>query len=37
MSGKYFSRLAVKLVLFRNNKQNEKEILLQLRKNWIYG
>ena len=36
MSEKYFSRLAVNLVLFRNNKQNEKEILLQLRRNTGY-
>jgi len=36
MSEKYFSRLAVNLVLFRNNKQNEKEILLQLRENTGY-
>jgi len=36
MSEKYFSRLAVNLVLVRDNEQNEKEILLQLRKNTGY-
>jgi len=36
MSEKYFSRLAVNLVLLLNNKQNEKEILLQLRENTGY-
>ena len=36
MSEKYFSRLAVNLVLIRENKQHEKEILLQLRENTGY-
>ena len=36
MSEKYFSRLAVNLVLIRINKLEEKEILLQLRQNTGY-
>ena len=36
MSEKYFSRLAVNLVLTRINKNQEKEILLQLRQNTGY-
>jgi mutator protein MutT len=36
MSEKYFSRLAVNLVLTRINENNEKEILLQLRQNTGY-
>ena len=36
MNEKYFSRLAVNLVLVKDNAQNEKEILLQLRKNTGY-
>lgn len=36
MSEKYYSRLAVNLVLIRINENNEKQILLQLRKNTGY-
>lgn len=36
MSEKYYSRLAVNLVLIRTNENNEKEILLQLRQNTGY-
>ena len=36
MSEKYYSRLAVSLVLTRINKDGKKEILLQLRKNTGY-
>ena len=36
MSEKYYSRLAVNLVLTRVNENGEKEILLQLRQNTGY-
>lgn len=36
MNEKYYSRLAVNLILTRTNQNNEKEILLQLRKNTGY-
>ena len=36
MSEKYYSRLAVNLVLTRTNENGEKEILLQLRQNTGY-
>ena len=36
MSDKYYSRLAVNLVLTRTNENNEQEILLQLRQNTGY-